>query len=265
MPYWTGMVLAGQLLAAAMQVGAIWAQEGVMHEGQPAVRVSTPAATWIYHTEGAGFGSLLDRDGRDWISWRPGARSAGEFRGIPNLGAVAHPGYTGERGAKTSIGPSEAGSVRLRSVSADRRWEMTWDVRADRADLTIDNAGEPYWFLYEGTPAGRLHIDKGYWGLPDGVRRSPRETWDRDIEGREWVYFGDADSPRVLLLVNHQDDSANDQFWQMEGNMTVWGFGRQYRCCGRYLTATPARYTVRLVESADFPKIKAAAEEILAQ
>ncbi|MEZ5355310.1 MAG: hypothetical protein R2762_21965 [Bryobacteraceae bacterium] len=248
------------LLVLAAPAPAVAADpEIVMHEGQRSFRVKTKSATWIFHAEGAGFASLIDRDGKDWISYRPGNRAAGEFRGIPNLGTVAHPGYEGEKGSRT-VAERKWRGVRLRSTSRDGLWATTWDFRRDFARLTVDKAGGPYWVLYEGTPGGKLDVETGYWGLGDGVRRSMKDTWNADIEGQEWVYFGDERSPRVLFLVNHQDDRANDQFWQMEESMTVWGFGRQYRCCGRYMEAAPAKFTVGFVESTDFAKIKKAVE-----
>jgi hypothetical protein len=67
----------------------------------------------------------------------------------------------------------------------------------------------------------------------DGRRRPMSESWSGDLPGPEWLYFGESGGRRALFLVNHQDDDANDQFWQMEGSMTVFGFGREYRCCGR--------------------------------
>jgi hypothetical protein len=236
-------------------------QTGLTHEGQDSIRIQSKSATWIYHTEGAGFASLYDRDGKDWISYHPGNRSAGEFRGIPNLGVVAHPGYEGNRGAKTRVVRNEAIFARLQSETNDGKWLTQWDFHPGFARLTILRAGEPYWFLYEGTPAGKLDLDTGFWGLPDGIRRSYRDIWNADIEGAEWVYFGDTKSKRVLFVINHQDDQANDQFWQMESNMTVWGFGRQYRCCGRYMTAVPAQFTVGFVESTKFNNIRKAVEK----
>lgn len=53
--------------------------------------------TYHYNKLGAGFASLTDRNGKDWITWKP--RSAGGpgennvYRGIPNLGPCCHPGY----------------------------------------------------------------------------------------------------------------------------------------------------------------------------
>jgi hypothetical protein len=58
--------------------------DGVEDEGQQSYQVNTPGATWLYHKLGAGFSSLLDPDGLDWLSYRPGGGSAGEYRGIPS-------------------------------------------------------------------------------------------------------------------------------------------------------------------------------------
>lgn len=227
-----------------------------MHAGQESFRITTPAAVWVYHAEGAGLASLYDRDGKDWISYRQGGGSAGEFRGIPNLGVFGHPGYRGAKGAITTVEIVERERVRLRSVSRDGKWETVWEFLPQMAHVTVEKAGEPYWFLYEGTPNGALDLERGYWGMPDGVKRRMTETWSGDIDGSEWVYFGDESSRRVLFLVNHQDDRYADQFWQMQGKMTMWGFGREYRCCGRYLRDVPGRFSLGFAESNSFDSIR---------
>jgi hypothetical protein len=228
--------------------GVVAVDEGVPHQGQDSIKVRSTAAEWIYHAEGAGFASLIDREGNDWISYRPGNRASGEFRGIPNLGAFAHPGYTGTKGSRTTIERRGTVTVRLRSESNDGKGALVWDIYPGFARLTVERTGEPFWVLYEGTPAGGLDLETGYWGTADGVRRPLTETWNRDLAGLEWVYFGDTSVRRALYLLSHQDDSFNDQFYQMDGAMTVWGFGRQHRCCGKYLHA-PAQFTVGVVES----------------
>jgi len=244
-------------------------ETGVEHQGQGAIRIRSAETAWIYHAEGAGFASLVDRQGLDWISYRPGNRSAGEFRGIPNLGVFAHPGYSGEKGSRTEILRGGPVMARIRSESNDGKGALVWDFWPGFATLTVERTGEPFWFLYEGTPAGRLDLASAYWGTPDGVRRSLTETWNQDLAGREWVYFGDTSVRRALFLINHQEDSANDQFYQMDGNMTVWGFGRQHRCCGRYLTA-PARFTVGFADlsqdaAGSFDEIRRAVETVMAE
>src|SRR5215470_13324503 len=59
-------------------------------------RVETPAATYLYGKRGAGFASILDPDGHDWISYRHGGKALGEYRGLPKCGQPVkffHCGY----------------------------------------------------------------------------------------------------------------------------------------------------------------------------
>lgn len=218
----------------------------VEHQGQLSYRIETASADYVFHREGGGLASMIDPEGKDWISYRPGGRAGGEFRGIPNLGEVFHPGYTGERGAKTELLEGGPDRAVLSVTSNNARWRGRWEFYPDRAEFTVLEAGGPYWFLYEGTPAGRMNEAEGWWMASDGIRRPLESHYSGDLPDPEWVRFGDAASRRVLVLENHQPDQENDQYWPMDGLMTVFGFGREYRCCGRYLKVTPARFTVRL-------------------
>jgi hypothetical protein len=121
--------------------------------------------------------------------------------------------------------------------------------------------GSPYWFLYEGTPGGEL--DRGdYWVRSDGVELSITEDWTGDLPDPEWIYFGDKSCNYILYIVNHQEDSHPDQYWSMESNMTVFGFGREYRCCGTYLNAAPAQFTIGFAKSGQFSDIKNVIEAV---
>jgi hypothetical protein len=226
-------------------------KDDVPFEGQGSYEIGTPSATYFYHKEGAGFAGMRDRDGAEWIGYRPGGRSAGEFRGIPNLGPFAHPGYTGETGSKSRVESSGPLRIRIVSERQDGRYAARWDVYPTHAHMTVLRNAEPYWFLYEGTPAGKLDLATGYQVHSNGLRRPIIESWSGDLPGPEWIYFGDRNAGRVLYLVNHSDDDVPDQFWQMEGNMTVFGFGREYRCCGRYLEG-PREFTIGFAETTAF-------------
>jgi hypothetical protein len=247
-----GFDVAGRGLAEA--TGPALQVEELVHTGQPSLRIVTPGATYVYHREGAGFASLLDREGFDWVSYRPGHGPGGEYRGIPNLGAFAHPGYSGDQGSTTEIlarGPLRSS---VRSVRHDGAWACRWDVYRRFARLTVLEAAGPFWFLYEGTPGGALDWDRDYVVLSSGERRPITQDWSGDLPGPEWVYFGDDARPRVLFLA-HADDDANDQFWQMDGEMTVFGFGREYRCCGSYLRG-PRSFLIGFAESTAHAEIR---------
>ncbi len=94
--------------------------------------------------------------------------------------------------------------------------------------------------------------------LSSGERRPLAASWAEALPAPEWLYFANDRSRRVLYLGNHQDDAAADQYWPMEGNMTVFGFGRQFRCCGRFLTAAPAMFTVDFAEWSAFAQLERA-------
>jgi hypothetical protein len=226
--------------------------ETLQYEGQETLRIRTRGATYFYHKDGAGLASLLDKDGNDWISYHPGGRSAGEFRGIPNLGAFAHPGYSGDQGARSQVVHQGPLKTTVTSENSAKTWVTRWEFYPDYARMTILKNETPYWFLYEGTPGGKLDEDADFHVISDGLRRLNKEHWSGDILGPEWIYFGDERLKRMLYLVNHQNDDATDQFWPMEGNMTVFGFGRQYRCCGRYMDAAPASFTIGFGEDSEF-------------
>jgi hypothetical protein len=222
-----------------------------MHQGQESLKITTARATYVYHKEGGGFASVFDRDGNDWLSYRPGNGSAGEFRGIPNMGTFGHPGYEGEKGCVTRVIEKAAQRVVFESESRNAKWKWRWEVTPERATMTMLRAGGSYWFLYEGTPGGKLELDNDWWMTSSGRKRKLDETWNDDLPGPEWVAFVDEKLGRALWVSQHSDDGANDQFWQMEGNMTVWGFGRQYRCCEKYLTEAPAMFSFGISESKD--------------
>jgi hypothetical protein len=112
----------------------------------------------------------------------------------------------------------------------------------------LDKSGGNYWFLYEGTPGGALDAND-YCVRSPGTRTDINTDWNGDLPGPEWAYFGDESLGKIIYLVHHEDDSHSDQFWQMQNNMTVFGFGREYTCCGRYMTEAPAHFTVGLADA----------------
>ena len=227
--------------------------------GQAAYEVSTPAATWVFHQHGGGLAALVDPDGRDWIGYRPGGGSAGEYRGIPNM---VHPGegfHPGGGMCETTVADGSDGTVAL-DVTADG-WACRWEFAADRAILRLTRAAGPYWWLYEGTPGGTF--DAGSLKVVDsaGHVAGGGETWQRRLPEPRGVGFVTAASPYALLLLDRTERAADvvDSYWPMEGNMTVFGFGRKLGGAEdprwRHLTETPATLVVSLrrVDAAGVP------------
>jgi len=232
---------AGERVGAAPPSPLVSVMDGVVDEGQECFQIVTPGATYYYQKQGGGFSSLLDPEGRDWINHHPGGGSAGEYRGIPNLGECGHPGYTNATSRLASGGPLRA---RIVSRTLDGRWEWAWDIFPRYARMTLERAGGKYWFLYEGTPGGELDEDNDYCVRSPGVRTPASEVWSGDLPDPEWVYFGSGKTRRVLYLVHHEDNDQPDQYWPMEGNMTVFGFGRTYGTIERFMERLPAHFTV---------------------
>lgn len=225
--------------------------DGVDHEGQASLKIVTPAATYYYHKAGAGFASLEDRDGRDWLGYRPQGGSDGKYRGIPNL---VHPeGYFHPGGAKCTTRVLARGPLKatFESLSKDGKWAVRWDVFPTFARLTVLKVAHPYWFLYEGTPGGRIDMDTDYCIRAPGTRTKASQRWDGDLPDPEWVCFGDARLKRLLYLVHHEADKHVDSYWPMQRNMTVFGFGRQG--LRKFMTRVPAQFTIGLADEGESP------------
>jgi len=225
----------------------------VEYQEQESFKIESQSATYYYHIQGAGFASLIDRDGNDWLGYRPGGGPAGEYRGIPNMGhpeGYCHPGNTVSSSKIISRGPIK---VSIFSESNDKKMRCVWDIFPTYARLTVLKMRTPYWFLYEGTPGGKLDEDSDYCIRPDtpaGTRTAAKVKWDGDLSAPghpgEWVCFGDGH--RALYLIHHEDDEATDSYWPMQGEMTVFGFGR--KGLKKFMESVPAHFTVGLCEGA---------------
>ena len=222
-------------------------------EEQLCYRIAAANATYYFQKDAGGFSSLLDRDGNDWISFHPFGGSDGIYRGIPNLvhpDNIYHPGHRNCTSTLDHVGPLRA---TIRSVSKDGLWECLWHIYPYHARLTVlRSASKAYWFLYEGTPGGAIDYETDFSVRSNGTRLPASQSWqDQDISAPEWVYFEDSTLDRYIYLVHEEDDASNDTFWPMEGNMTVFGFGRGPGT-SKHMTAIPNHFTIGLANGAEF-------------
>lgn len=225
--------------------------DGVLDENEESLRIDTPSGSWFYHKQGGGFSSLVDADGNDWIGYHPTGGSAGSYRGIPNIvnpEGHLHPGATTAQTTLISSGPLRAS---FSSTTTDGLWSVLWYIYPNYASMTITAAGHPYWFLYEGTPGGMIDPTSDFMVRSDGTKTLLSDAWTGDLSGEEWVYFSDPVVDRSLFLVNHQNDNDTDAYFDMNDQMTVFGFGRDGLTS--YLTGAPQRFTVGLIDGTDFP------------
>jgi hypothetical protein len=221
--------------------------DGVVRAGEECYRVDTPSAVYYYDKAGAGFASMEDRDGLDWISYAPGGGPAGEYRGIPNVvypEGSFHPGRGGSESRLVTNGPLKAS---IHSETVDGKWACRWDIYPTFARLTVLKIDHPYWFLYEGTPGGNFVPVNTVWQRSDGEGGLGTEAWATELGGLKWVSFHeDYGLHRSIYLVQHDPDSVLNSYYEMAEEMTVFGFGR--KGLETYLTHVPGTFTVGFAE-----------------
>lgn len=224
--------------------------DNVMDEGQSSVRVETATATYVYQKAAGGFSSLLDRAGRDWLSYNSTAGGGGTYRGMPN--AVFPEGYLhpGSTASTTVVGPSGPLKASVVTTTFDGQWALRWDFYPTHAKATFTKAPKPYWFLYEGTPGGTLSNTADVVVRANGTRTTAGTKWVGDLVGEEWVFVGDPAAGQSVFVANHDDDNAVDSYYSMSGLMTVFGFGR--RETTPLVHQVPGVFSVGLIDSTDY-------------
>ncbi|MDH7570511.1 MAG: hypothetical protein QHJ73_13095, partial [Armatimonadota bacterium] len=152
--------------------------------------------------------------------------------------------------------------------SKDGKWACRWRILPTHAVMELERAAHPYWFLYEGTPGGKYDEAALYMVDSAGKRHSGAQRWERRLPDPRWIYFGTAGVPRVLFLADltHRAPGTVDSFWSMQGNMTVFGFGRTLATGDRWhhLTEVPARFALGLIEETDHAAVAREVNRVLA-
>ncbi|MEN8008309.1 MAG: T9SS type A sorting domain-containing protein [Candidatus Krumholzibacteriota bacterium] len=221
--------------------------DSLTYENQLTYVVDTPRAVYKYHTEGAGLASMIDNDSQDWIAFHDiaGSKSAGEYRGLPNLvfqsgqleNSFFHPGFTNAHSNIVNSGPLKV-TVFSETDVPGNLWQVLWEFYPTFARITVQTVGTSnggdYWFLYEGVVGGLM--DAG----DEVIRSSGPQTsafdyafsWEEVLPVPSWVYFRDLSAPRILYLSDDMGDADEDSYrpqGQTSGStpeMTVFGFGR---------------------------------------
>jgi len=125
--------------------------------------------------------------------------------------------------------------------------------------MTKVSEGYKYWVLYEGVPGGQMN-DTDYWYASiDERKHLIGESFNGDFPNPEWIAFGDAKSPRMLFILNHEDDDALDEYVSRP-YMTVLGFGRSAK--DKFLTE-PKTFSIGLIESTDHSVISRKIDQLI--
>lgn len=211
---------------------------------RPHFEITTQTATYLFDRAGGGFSSIKDKEELEWIGFKPGNGSvpgsaAADFRGLPNLvfrgndNGAGHPGFE-------KCNSNITGANQITTTSESGLWKWVWTFLEYGALLEIlqTDTTRNYWFLYEGTPAGKFDPPRQYWGNNvDGKRfDTPPIGSDQTGNGQwRWAFFGHKAVARTLYIIHLATDPHNDTFSYMgssdkgiesENGMVVFGFGR---------------------------------------
>ncbi|QDV24495.1 Soluble aldose sugar dehydrogenase YliI precursor [Aureliella helgolandensis] len=232
-----------------------------------AFKIETPTATYFLEKTGAGLSSLLDRDGNDWIGFHPteGSGAGGEYRGFPNAVYKQHGNYFHARNRQTDpmttrVERVEKEYVAIVAESENGLWAGRYEFFPTHCSFAITKlpSDSHYWVLYEGTPGGKLDLDD-WWMAADVETPQPiTARHEGDLPATEWIAFGDAKTARTLVMLNHQDDAFPDTGYQMNQEMTVFGFGRKDLNAFHSRVGVP--FSIGLVESTQHQAISEFAE-----
>lgn len=222
--------------------------------------VTTAAATYFLEKEGGGLSSMLDVDGVDWIGFNneEGSGWKGEYRGFPNSvhrqdGSYFHALNAGTDSSSSVVEIETDDHVRIVFTSGNGKWEGQWDFFPDRCDFTMAriSPGYKYWVLFEGVPGGEMDPTDFWYSSADRDSHLIGEQQTGDLPAPEWIAFGDKDFSRMLFLLQHEDDSHPDDYFDRP-YMTVFGFGRSEK--EKYLDS-PHKFSIGFIESVRYDDI----------
>ncbi len=213
------------------------------YQGKDHFVIKTKNITYYYDIVGGGFSRMIDTYGNDWIAFKQLTSdypqgAAGTFRGLPNLVYQGDDNGAGHPGFDRCHSWFENGI--LYSESKNKKWKWRWTFNDDHAELEVLKAdpSRNYWFLYEGTPAGKFNPSSYYYG--SNVHEKSLDTPDfytgkARFEPLQWVYVG-AQNLDVTFYMLHKTDTPQKGLISYLGNsdagvdskdgMTVFGFGR---------------------------------------
>ena len=230
--------------------------------------ITTPNATYFLDKVGGGLSSMIDKDGIDWLGFHnaKGSGHKGEYRGFPNAihkqdGSYFHAMNAGTAPSNSTIEKETASHIQISFTSENKQWQGLWDFYPDRCDFTMNKIsnGYKYWVQYEGVPSGEMDSTDFWLASADKEKHLINEPFLGDLPSPEWMAFGDANAPRILYMLHHEDDDFPDNYVSRP-DMTVLGFGRQNK--DKFLD-TKQTFSIGFVESTDYMEIDQAIKQVL--
>lgn len=273
--HWLGMGLLSLMLFGCLMSNENYRvnlTEGIDESAGPvpAYIISTPSATYYLEKQGGGLSSMLDKDGVDWIGFNniKGSGHKGEYRGFPNAihkqdGSYFHAMNAGTDSATSTVLFEKDNHVRIAFTSGNGKWVGQWDFYPTHCDFTMTTVspGYHYWVQYEGVPGGSMDDTDFWYNSATEIRHPINDSFKGDLPYPEWYAFGDESSPRMIFLLNHDDDTHPDNYVSRP-YMTVLGFGRQEK--NKFLN-TPKTFSIGFVESLEYEKVSKEVTTVLKQ
>ena len=110
-------------------------------QGIPSLKIETSSATYIYDKAGGGFISMIDKNGKDWISFKTGdypppGNAASRYRGIPNLGIGGEDEDAGHPGFNKCVTRIIAPNV-IETSTKSGKWKFRWAFYDSCAKMTM--------------------------------------------------------------------------------------------------------------------------------
>ncbi|MEO0733921.1 MAG: hypothetical protein AAFZ52_13875 [Bacteroidota bacterium] len=218
----------------------------VEHLGRPHFRITTRMATYLYDPVAGGFSSILDREGKDWVSYKDKpwgeypASAASSYRGVPNLvfrGDDDGAGHPGHKKCESRV----VAENKIHTVSLSGDWAWTWTFYKDCARLDVEKAPDdrPYWFLYEGPVGGSYQPRTTFWATDlDAPSYVINDHYQGKVQRGQfrYMFFGENQRPHIFFMLQLTPDTRGDHISYL-GNkeigaanspdgMVVAGFGR---------------------------------------
>ena len=273
--HWLGMGLLSLMLFGCSMSNEnyrVHLTEGIDESAGPvpAYIISTPSATYYLEKHGGGLSSMLDKDGVDWIGFNniKGSGHKGEYRGFPNAihkqdGSYFHAMNAGTDTARGEVLIELENHVRIAFTSENGKWVGQWDFYPTHCNFTMTTVspGYHYWVQYEGVPGGSMDDTDFWYNSATDIRHPINDSFNGDLPSPEWYAFGDESSPRMIFLLNHDDDTHPDNYVSRP-YMTVLGFGRHEK--NKFLN-TPKTFSIGFVESVEYEKVSKEVATVLKQ
>jgi hypothetical protein len=213
--------------------------------------VKTVTADYYWHAKGAAWAGIIDKNGNDWVNWKPSGGYGGNYRGLPN--GTFHPGDD----KQVTIESITEGPVRLRVAIKKKGTDpFVYDYYPTYARVTRLGGSHTNWW-YEGTPGGVCDAGDAFVTSNGTEKKFPYTQHHRETLKDHWAFYKDGPTRMSMFLESHPGE-VNSSFERTstgESTMHVCRFNLPE-------SPNPMSFTVGLVASKDNDVVKKHVESV---